>query len=140
MASKRCTACGKTKPLDEFAKDRNRADGHRSDCLECHRDRARKSWRKWQRINPTPSAAEPKVTCLHHPTGMYAGDIDRLSFAGTLWDGYWPDGSVWLLAYPHTADRTRWRLHGRALYEIGGGRIVKARGGKYAPALKIVED
>ena len=138
MDEKRCTACGEMKPLDEFAKDANRADGHRSDCLECHRIRARKSWRKWQRINPTPSTAEPKVTCLRDPTGTYAGNFDRRSFAGTLWDGNWPTDSEWLLAVPHTAKRTKWRLVGDALYEVGSWRVVKALGTNDAPTLRVI--
>jgi len=137
--SKRCTACHKVKPLDEFVKDRTCADGHRSDCLECHRVRARESWRKWQRINPTPSKADPKVTCLRDPTRMYSGNFDRRSFTGTLWDGNWPTDSEWLLAVPHTAKRTTWRLVGDTLYEVGSGRVVKALGTKYDPTLRVID-
>ena len=136
---KKCSKCGSIKPLSEFTKDSTRADGHRSECRECHNARGRTNWRNWDSAKRSQATAEPYATCLCDPTGMYSGNIDRRSFAGTLYDGYWPDGSVWLLSYPRTAKRTRWRLRGRALYEIGGQRVVKALGGPYAPALKIVD-
>lgn len=40
---KTCSACGQTKPLDSFYADKRRRYGRRSDCKECHRDRARAS-------------------------------------------------------------------------------------------------
>lgn len=36
-ASKRCTKCGETKPLDGFGKDRTRADGRFPWCRKCRR-------------------------------------------------------------------------------------------------------
>lgn len=36
--SKRCTKCGKTKPLDEFGRHPKRTDGHQSWCKACTRD------------------------------------------------------------------------------------------------------
>lgn len=35
--SKTCTKCGETKPLSEYHKHAQCADGHRPDCKECHR-------------------------------------------------------------------------------------------------------
>ena len=32
---KTCTKCGETKPLDDFHRDRSKADGRRPDCREC---------------------------------------------------------------------------------------------------------
>lgn len=38
-AGKRCTKCGEMKPLTEFNRSRDEADGRRSECRECEHDR-----------------------------------------------------------------------------------------------------
>lgn len=38
---KRCSACGQTKPLDEFPRDVSMRDGHDPRCLMCNRERGR---------------------------------------------------------------------------------------------------
>ena len=38
---KRCTRCGRVRPLYEFHADRRAADGHRSKCRDCHLRRDR---------------------------------------------------------------------------------------------------
>lgn len=40
VSKKRCTDCGKVKPIEEFGKDKTKKDGHRSYCLECLRTRS----------------------------------------------------------------------------------------------------
>ena len=147
MTEKRCSKCGSIKPLSEYHINKQNLDGHAGVCKTCRNTAARaRTLRKRSNTQRTPTghaagrqASMLTVECLRDPTRMYGGLFDRESFAGTLYDGYWPDGSVWLLSYPRTAKRTRWRLRGRALYEIGGRRVVKALGGPYAPALKIVD-
>lgn len=37
VGAKRCSRCGRVKPIDQFNRDRNRPDGHRSSCKVCRR-------------------------------------------------------------------------------------------------------
>jgi len=50
--TKRCTKCGKEKPLDGFHRDRSKKQGRRSRCRECER--------QYERIY------HPKSTAPHH--------------------------------------------------------------------------
>lgn len=43
---KACSRCGEVKPLDEFALNRHRADGHQSYCKPCGRAMRRASYAK----------------------------------------------------------------------------------------------
>jgi Recombination endonuclease VII len=65
---KRCKKCGEAKPLDEFHLAKGMADGHRSECKECHRARMRQWYsdnreraiagvRQWQHDNKEHLAA-----------------------------------------------------------------------------------
>lgn len=42
---KRCTRCGQEKPLDEFYRNRSKADGHDPYCAEC------RLWLKWRFVS-----------------------------------------------------------------------------------------
>ena len=70
---------------------------------------------------------------------MYRGIIDRLSFAGTLFDGYWPEGSEWELSPQFGEDATRWKLRGGVLVEAGGSRVLVAVGNVDRPSLRVTE-
>ena len=41
--SKRCTDCGKEKPLEEFPRNRNSSDGRHCHCKPCHNARGRET-------------------------------------------------------------------------------------------------
>jgi len=60
---KQCKKCGTVKPLDEFYRDRNMADGHRNDCRACNAAAAKARYvadpaaavarvKRWQQANP----------------------------------------------------------------------------------------
>jgi hypothetical protein len=53
---KRCKKCGELKPLTEFHRATGMADGHRSECKECHRVRMR----AWYQANRERAIAEVK--------------------------------------------------------------------------------
>ena len=40
---KSCTKCGESKPLSEYYKQADKADGHRKECKECHRVASRRN-------------------------------------------------------------------------------------------------
>lgn len=46
--TKRCFACGETKPLDGFHRTKGRADGRKADCKPCATARTR----QWRQANP----------------------------------------------------------------------------------------
>ncbi len=79
------------------------------------------------------------IICLHDPTGTFGGQFDRLSFAGTLFDGYWPDGSVWELSARYRGQPSHWRLTNGKLHEINGDRVLVATCDRDKPALKLQE-
>jgi len=55
---KTCTKCGETKPFAEFNKDRNKKDGHRSQCKSCrkqycqeNREAINERYKRWHQEN-----------------------------------------------------------------------------------------
>ena len=46
MSKKRCSDCGKIRPIEKFGKDRNRKDGRNVYCLDCISIRTRESYKR----------------------------------------------------------------------------------------------
>lgn len=57
MDTKRCSKCGEIKPLNEFSKDRHKANGTTSSCKEC-RNKVRR-----QPIDPVPKGFQRCTAC-----------------------------------------------------------------------------
>ena len=148
MTEKRCSKCGEMKPLSEYSLNKQNLDGHAGVCKECRNAAARaRTARNRSATTRTPSghsmgrtASMLTVECAYDPTQMYGGMFDRASFVGTLYDGNWPDGSVWRMAAIGDADgpAALWRLHDGALREIGGSRIIEPAGTEYTPTLRVI--
>ena len=142
MTSKRCSKCGVVKPLDEFARDRTKRDGRRSRCRVCTNEelRLRRSGNGGLRGRPVGrQLPSDPVVCVHDPTGTYAGLFDRMSFAGTLFDGYWPERAEFELSASYGGTPSRWVVRGQALHEVDGARVLVAVGHADRPVLREVE-
>lgn len=85
MATKVCTLCKKSKPLDEFPRQRSRPDGRSVWCKPCHCDKskawreanpekAKKSARDWRSRNPNHRRRD----LLRKSYGIEPEDYDRL--------------------------------------------------------------
>jgi hypothetical protein len=46
LAEKQCPACGQTKKVTEFGKDKNSEDGRYTYCLPCDREKQRESYQR----------------------------------------------------------------------------------------------
>ena len=66
-ATKKCSKCGKEKPLDEFYRDKKSPDGYAYNCKECHRLTSRESYRK------TKESTKP----VHHSNTNVQTDLSR---------------------------------------------------------------
>lgn len=60
-ASKRCTGCNQTKPLDEFYKDRRNSDGRYSECKDCIKQRRKQDAPKRRAAANARRAADPEA-------------------------------------------------------------------------------
>lgn len=49
MKKKRCTKCGKSKPLDEFVKNKRSKNGHTNECRNCS-NKIKREWRQSSRL------------------------------------------------------------------------------------------
>jgi hypothetical protein len=141
MTTKQCTSCKRMLPLDAFGIDRSSRTGRRSSCREC----VRRQERARQAAKPKPQQQERnrrKVgeawVCRHDPTQMYGGLFERVDVAGTLLDGYWPDGSEWEGAATQGEPPSLWRVRGQEMHEVGGQRRLIARNNRGVPMLKVV--
>ena len=79
--SKRCNACGETKALTLFVKDRRLRDGHAAQCLDCRSERLRSYYAshpekvtarhalviKWHKSNPDRNTAARRRYLSNHP-------------------------------------------------------------------------
>ena len=132
---KRCTHCGKVKPLSEFHRNKRSRDGYRPDCKQCRSDGVTR------KFCPAHTGQTARVICIYDPTLMYSGYIGRESFIGTLYDGNWPDGSLWDLPAETRGEHTsRWRVFDSALHEVGGDRVLVACGESHRPALIVLSE
>ena len=79
--TKRCFKCGKVKPLSEFYKHAQMADGHLNKCKECTRaDTARHT-----EENPMSVYETRLKTCLKNPSGIRARKvIEAALLAGVI--------------------------------------------------------
>lgn len=85
---KRCTKCGKTKPLDQFHRRKDAPDGRRAHCKEC-RNAASTAWREdhpdymveWTAANPDCMAewiaANPNYMADYHAAHPEVGWLSR---------------------------------------------------------------
>jgi hypothetical protein len=79
-STKRCPACNRTLPLDQFSRDRTKSNGHRSWCKECTRPKARKTakypsaqyQRDWRRLHPGALAKSVAKWHLKNPGKLSA--------------------------------------------------------------------
>ena len=78
MDHKRCTKCGKVKPLDTFSPARGHTDGRRSDCKACkaaaerkyrltHPEKVRERNRKWRLANLEKAREQQRKRNIEHP-------------------------------------------------------------------------
>ena len=146
---KRCTKCGIRKALSAFHINRQSRDGRRAMCKLCYNARERELGAKRRAEasiadgdtarDPGRTTAMLTVVCIYDPTDTFSGAFDRNGFAGTLYDGYWPDGSLWrMAATAHSGEPpARWRPYDGALHEIGGKRIIRPAGTASYPRLEV---
>jgi len=148
---KRCTKCGIRKALSAFHINRQSRDGRRAMCKLCYNARERELGAKRRAEasiadgdtarDPGRTTAMLTVVCIYDPTLMYSGYIGRESFIGTLYDGNWPDGSLWDLPAETRGEHTsRWRVFDSALHEVGGDRVLVACGESHRPALIVLSE
>jgi hypothetical protein len=121
---KRCAKCGRELPLTEFRRDSRKADGRQSRCKACQ------STGRPSGSGAGRKAPQAPVICVYDPAGMYAGRFDRMSWTGSLWDETWESGM--LVEF----DGARWRVDGRRVYELDGGRVLEATGKADKPVLR----
>ena len=141
--TKLCSTCGKRKSIKDFHRDKNMGGGRRSRCTQCDSDsqarhyadncyeiRARRA-----RIRATKRAqtAERNAVMLHYcpddaelGVPMYTAPVcfQRSHFEDTLAEGYWPDGAIFEYALVFRGDKSRWRVSGQYIQEVGSERVA----------------
>ena len=137
MPEKRCSKCGIVKPLSEFGRDRTKRDGHRARCGDCTRAQQRREHPGRPGREAGRQPPDDGVVCVYDPTGTYLGEFDRMSWAGTLYDGYWPDGMLILASAEYNGPRALWRIRGKQAHEVGGSRVLVADGKADRPVLRV---
>ena len=111
-----CSSCG---VLPVFAR------GLCSACYQCSR-------RGEMPIQAVPWECRT-VTMLYCPTDPalgvpmypYPRSFQRMQFLETLAEGYWPDGCVVEYALHYRGRKTRWRVSGCYLLEVGTERVAR---------------
>lgn len=92
MDTKVCTKCGKVKALDEYARDKSKRDGRRSQCKTCGREKTREWYAKnaerqrernaaWRRANPAYMVEYRQVNAeriAEHRAAYYREHADRI--------------------------------------------------------------
>jgi hypothetical protein len=126
MTTKRCTRCGQDQPLTQYQRDRWKSDGYRSACKACDNARYREIEGTKRGTHIQARGNADKWICESDPTRTYHGRFTKDDVAGTLADGYWPDGAVFH-GDPESAGRpSRWRVAGNELHELDGTRRLTA--------------
>lgn len=95
MTSKTCRVCGEAKPLEEFNRDRSRADGHQNHCRGC----ASVIGRQWREKNPDKLQAQRWLNryrrrMKHYGHEPVVEEFTRDDVIARWGDGCWhcPDG------------------------------------------------
>lgn len=73
QTTKRCSACGSSKPFSEFYRDVRASDGLHSCCRSCHLERTR----SWSHRNPEKRKSISRQWALRHPENRKATDRKR---------------------------------------------------------------
>lgn len=79
--TKTCTACGETKPVDEFHRDRQKADGRRPRCAVCSRAdvKAIADRNRSRAVIPQTVSEQTCSTCgVVKPRAAFSPDLGRL--------------------------------------------------------------
>ena len=137
---KTCSTCGESKPLSQFTRDRSKPDGHRAQCKACRNaSKRRHATRKSKSVESRGYhlSRYDYWVCLFDPTHMYTnGRFDKMAFAGTLYDGNWPTGSIFRGYVGNDKRASKWRITGYTAQEINGHRILIPKDGSN-PTLEI---
>ena len=116
-APKRCTGCGRTKPLSEFHRHKHHSTGRRAQCKTC----------------TNGNEKQVKAVCVSCPNDEEIGvpifwpraSFGRTDFRDMVFRGYLPYGSVWLWASRLGDPPIQWRADGDRLREVDGIRTLK---------------
>lgn len=79
MQSKTCILCHKTKPLEEFHKDRTRGDGYKARCASCSsRARAARNQTRTQPKQNGDRVSIARVAAIKRLVSLHERDFRRL--------------------------------------------------------------
>jgi len=67
----------------------------------------------------------PRDPVLGVPMYPYPRNFPRMQFLETLAEGYWPDGCLVEFALKYRGDKTRWKVSGCYLLEVGTDRVAR---------------
>ena len=107
-------------------------------CSTCYQ-RTRRSKRRipvppWERRTVTLVYC-PRDKALGVPMYPYPCYFPRLQFMETLAEGYWPDGVTIEFSIDYRGAKTRWRIDGQFIFEIGTDRVAEAT---FSPGQHVV--
>ena len=141
--TKPCSTCGERRSIKDFYRDKQMGSGRRSRCKQCDRDHKAQHYadncyeirQRRARIRATKRAQTAErnaVMLLYCPDDaelgvpMYVAPVcfQRLHFEGTLAEGYWPDGAIVEYALVFRGEKSRWRVDGCFIHEVGTGRVA----------------
>ena len=75
---------------------------------------------------------DPELGVAMYPYSRY---FPRMQFMETLAEGYWPEGVVIEFSIDYRGPKTRWRVGGQYIFEIGTERAAKAT---FSPGQHVV--
>ena len=117
MNSKTCTGCGKTKPLSEYHRQRNKSTGRKSRCKTCTNGGDKENVSAVCVSCPDDEIGVP----MFNPRSTFG----RIDFRDMVFRGYLPDGSVWRWAPRIGEPPIVWRVDSDRLREVDGQRTIR---------------
>jgi hypothetical protein len=126
ILEKQCNHCGQTKPETEFRRNPRRPSGRHGTCKTCEKQRDQQRKENKEKLGLDSDQKSDLWLCESDPTRMYSGLFQRICVAGTLFDGNWPQGSVWVGAPEYRGQPSRWVVEGNEMREVDGPRRLIA--------------